>query len=174
MSNPTTELRKLFVENCAAYVGMRELDGRNHAPFIDRFCEHAGLHNPQPPRQGYAYCALGLRYNFDLACKELKIAIPFHISPSVPQIVADAKAHNRWFTDPKLAQIGDLIIWRTLQPTGKYQSHHVEVLTGERMDGMLRTIGFNTSAGDGSINEGGGVYRRWRSWHWFVNAAHIN
>lgn len=172
MSNPTLPLRHLFVDKCRAYLGKTEADGRNHATWLEPFWFYLGMVNPKPPRQGYAYCAGGLRYNFDAACKELGLAIPFKISPSVPRIVADAKEQGRWFTNPDDAQIGDLIIWRTLQPSGRYQSHHVEVLTGERGKGVLGTIGFNTSSGSGSINEGGGVYLRWRPWHWFVNVAH--
>jgi hypothetical protein len=166
------ELRHLFVENCATFVGQHETDGLNHGPMVELFCRHAHLNNPQPPRMGFAYCALGLRYNLDKAAEELQVPVPFSISPSVPVIVKEAKQKGRWFTDPSNALVGDLIIWRQLDPSGKWHSRHVEVFTGERQGNSLRTIGFNTSAGDGSINEGGGCYRRWRSWRWFVNACH--
>lgn len=79
---------------------------------------------------------------------------------SVWFISVDAKAHvngfRGWTTDPKFASPGDLL---TL-----FNFAHVEMVERVAPEGVY-TIGGNTSSGNGgSQSNGGGVYRRLRSY----------
>lgn len=148
-------LRNRIVAIAQGFVGVQER-GHNAGPEVEMFQRWAGG-NASVQRHD-AWCAAFCDYVYEKACAELKVRPLLNIGLSVPQLRQHALHAGLLLTDAAKAKHGDLWIWKD---GTRYR--HVEIVTAAPRQGYVSTIGGNTSAGRGSVNEGDGVYQRRRA-----------
>ena len=132
----------------AAQVGIKERPaGSNSGPKIDDWCRATGYTTPVP------WCGC-----FVNACI-MAAGLPSGAGwiGYTPSIVARAKAGTDGWSWHKLGRPGDLALFDT---PGGATAVHVEIVRERLSDTRYSTYGGNTSAGDGSQNDGGMVARR--------------
>ena len=133
-------------------VGVKE-QGHNRGVEVTKYLASVGL------KAGNPYCAAGQYWCFWQAAEELKLSkdlIPIARTGSTQIMYMDAKKRGeRTDYNPS---VDDLLFWRVDKNKG-----HVERVVEVKNAGWVRTVGFNTSSGNGSQRDGDGVYYRNRN-----------
>lgn len=137
-------------------VGVTEKTGKNDGPQVESYLKVVGL------PKGYPYCAAGISWSFWCTAIDLKQNrkfIPFPLTAS-SQIVYDySRKNGKEAIDQKSAKY-DFFVWRKKDSYGG----HIAWIDSVQQKGWVRTLEFNTSAGNaGSQRDGGGVYMKRRN-----------
>ena len=111
---------------------------------------------------GAAWCAMFVSYcmNKAGAGSLIKGAQTAKGAAQVSAFVRHAQKHKWQKISPSKATVGDIVIFDF---PGGYETDHVGFIRKPSSKGVIHTIEGNTSAGDGSQSNGGGVFRRDRS-----------
>ena len=141
---------KQVIAEATKHVGYTET-GNNHTMFGKWF----GM-------DGAAWCAMFVSYcmNKAGAGSLIKNAQTAKGSAQVSKFVAHAKKHKWAKISPKDALAGDIVIFDF---PGGYETDHVGFIRAKSKGKNIYTIEGNTSSGAGSQSNGGGVYKRTRS-----------
>lgn len=141
---------KQVIAEATKHVGYTET-GNNHTMFGKWF----GM-------DGAAWCAMFVSYcmNKAGAGSLIKNAQTAKGSAQVSKFVAHAKKHKWAKIAPKDALAGDIVIFDF---PGGYETDHVGFIRAKSKGKNIYTIEGNTSSGAGSQSNGGGVYKRTRS-----------
>lgn len=110
-------------------------------------------------QNGVPFCAMGVSY----ILAECGVDVPGFPSASCLAILSASRAAGTIIGDKRRAQPGDIVLfdWDGWAQNGPDHVGFVE----RNLGGHIQTIEFNTSPGaGGSQGNGGGVYRRTRSW----------
>lgn len=146
-------LREKLVQNelAAAKLGIREMGGNNHGPWVKKFLAEVGL------PEGYAWCDAFQSFEMDNAAGH-KLPIE---SASVAQTYATGKQMGWAVTSPAR---GDLVCY-DFDGDGQFDDHIGLVVKVVSIGPMmtLETVEGNTSSGvAGSQGDGDGVFLRRR------------
>lgn len=141
---------KQVIAEATKHVGYTET-GNNHTMFGKWF----GM-------DGAAWCAMFVSYCMNKAGAGalIKGAQTAKGSAQVSKFVAHAKKHKWIKVAPKDALAGDIVIFDF---PGGYETDHVGFIRAKSKGKNIYTIEGNTSSGAGSQSNGGGVYKRTRS-----------
>jgi hypothetical protein len=141
---------KQVIAEATKHIGYTET-GNNHSMFGKWF----GM-------DGAAWCAMFVSYcmNHAGAGSIIKGAQTAKGSAQVSKFVAHAKKHKWAKIAPKDAHAGDIVIFNF---PGGYETDHVGFIRAASKGKNIYTIEGNTSSGAGSQSNGGGVYKRTRS-----------
>lgn len=141
---------KNVMAEAVKHVGYKET-GNNHSMFGKWF----GM-------DGAAWCAMFVSYCMNKAGAGalIKGAQTAKGSAQVSKFVAHAKKHHWLKIAPANAHAGDIVIFDF---PGGYETDHVGFIRANSKGKNIYTIEGNTSSGSGSQSNGGGVYKRTRS-----------
>jgi hypothetical protein len=155
------KLRKAIVARAASLVGIREATGRNDGPEVERIQHRAGGARGEP------WCAAFCDVCVEDGYTDCGEAVPFDIGRSCSSLVSRLEPLGRVFIDPKLAQPGDLMVFkggggREIKFRGLLLAfRHVGIIVELRnAEGRFATIEGNTNVAGSS--EGDGSYRKLR------------
>jgi len=144
-----------IVEVAKTQLFIRETEGQNHGPGIEKLWSATTLTDGYRDRQ--PYCAAGVCWTIREAFKG--IVTPFKL-PTTPA----AYGFDTWAEEndgkgvkakvkPQEARAGDIVVFK--------QFSHVGIVIGRTDDGQLRTIEYNTDSAGG--REGSGCMEKVRS-----------
>lgn len=138
------------IAEATKHVGYKET-GNNHSMFGKWF----GM-------DGAAWCAMFVSYCMNAAGAGILIkgAQTAKGAAQVSKFVAHAKKHSWLKIAPANAHAGDIVIFDF---PGGYETDHVGFIRANSKGNNIFTIEGNTSSGTGSQSNGGGVYKRTRS-----------
>jgi len=147
-------LREKLVQTelAAAKLGIREVGGNNHGPWVKKFLAEVGL------PEGYAWCDAFQSYEEHQAAGHM---LPIE-SASVAQTYTLAKARGWLVTVPARGDLG-CVNWNG--PGPPFADHILLVVSAVSLPGFwkLQTVEGNTSSGvAGSQGDGDGVFMRTR------------
>lgn len=121
---------------------------------IDRAQAECGMH-------GQFYCGAGVHYMV-LHGGGVKLSAGVVYCPTIEALARSGQGgFKEWITAPSKWRAGDVLTFDEGGVAG-----HTELATGPVKDGMIPTVGWNTSSGDGgSQSNGGGIFPRLRPVH---------
>ena len=161
----------LVVETAKKYRHVRETDGANRSPEIDKFHDYAGLGYGNP------WCLMYVNYMWKETLDPYDLA-PYTKTARVSTFYKYALKHKYLYKvkfakglayGVQTAEPGDMIVWlknynKNILVNDGNPSGHTGFIVQETVSGQFDTIEGNTSSGNsGSQRDGDGVFLRKRS-----------